>query len=80
MVIRYGNGRTEVLEGGPTAVRLTKSACAAQMRPVDTHKDCVGCPLRSGGFVHDVIPATQIDVMPTRAKIIHFPKVMAAKG
>jgi hypothetical protein len=73
VMIRYGNGRTELLEGGPSGVRLTKSACAAQLRPVDTRKDCVGCPLRSNGFVHDVIPPVQIDVMPARAKIIPFP-------
>src|SRR5512137_163044 len=66
IVIRYGNGRTEVLEGGPGGVRLTKSACAAQMRSVDTHTDCPSCPLRSNGFVHDVIPPAQIDATPAR--------------
>lgn len=78
VMIRYGNGRTELLESGPSGVRLTKSACAAHLRPVDTRKDCVGCPLRSNGFVHEVIPPVQIDVMPSRAKIIPFPK--AARG
>ena len=79
VVIRYGNGRTEVLEGGPAGVRLTKSACAAQMRPVDTHKDCVACPLRGAAFVHEVIPPVRVDAMPARAKVIPFPNVAAGR-
>jgi hypothetical protein len=80
VVIRYGNGRSEVLEGGPSGVRFTKSACAAQMRPVDTHKDCAGCPLRSDGFVHDVIAPAHIDILPARAKVIPFPRMAGGRG
>ena len=79
VVIRYGNGRTEVLEGGPTRVRFTKSACAAQLRPVDTRKDCAGCPLRGDGFVHDVVAPARVDVLPARAKVIPFPKAAMAR-
>jgi hypothetical protein len=74
VLIRYGNGRTEVLEGGQSGVRFTKSACAAQMRSVDVHKDCSGCSLRSEGFIHDVIPPTHVDTRTIRAKVIPFPK------
>jgi hypothetical protein len=80
LVIRYGNGRTEVLESGPSGVHFTKSACAAQMRPVDTRTDCVGCPLRAGGFVRDVIPPSQINVLSPRAKILPFPKAAGAEN
>ena len=72
VVIRYGNGHTEVLEAGPGGVRFAKSACAALLRPVDTHSDCTTCPLRSDGFVRDVIPALRIDATPVRAKVIPF--------
>jgi hypothetical protein len=80
VIIRYGNGRSEVLEGGPSGVRFTKSACAAQMRTIDTHRDCVGCPLRSNGFVRNVIPPAQIELLPARAKIIRFPSPAAGRA
>ncbi len=79
VVIRYGNGRTEVLKSGPGGVRFTKSACAAQMRAIDTRTDCAGCPLRSDGFVREAIPLTHLDP-PARAKVIPFPKAAAAGG
>jgi hypothetical protein len=80
VVIRYGNGKTEVLEAAPSGVRFTKSACAAQLRPVDTRTDCVGCPLRSNGFVHDVVPAVQVESSPLRAKIVAFPRAASGRG
>lgn len=72
IVIRYGNGRSEVLEGSPAAVRFTKSACAAQMRPVDTHRDCSGCTLRSSGFVHSIAPSVHAGGLSVRAKVLPF--------
>ena len=80
VVIRYGNGRTEVLEGSPAGVRFSKSACAALLRPVDTQRDCTTCPLRSNGFVRAVIPAARIDAAPVRAKVIPFPFAKAVGG
>jgi hypothetical protein len=74
IIIRYGNGRSEVMDLGPGGVRFTKSACAAQMRPVDTRKDCAGCPLRSDGFAHDVLPPAQVSTVPARATVIAFPR------
>ncbi len=74
VVIRYGNGRTEVLETGPAAVRFVKSACAAMLRPIDIRTDCAGCPLRTDGFVREVIPPLEAAILPVRAKIIPFPK------
>jgi hypothetical protein len=80
VLLRYGNGRTEVLESGPAAVHFSKAACAAQMRSIDVHSDCVGCPLRTQGFVHQVIPAVHAEALPTRAKIIPFRPSAAARG
>lgn len=76
VVIRYGNGRTEVLESGPAGVRFSKAACAALLRPVDTRSDCADCPLRSDGFVHDVLPPLRLDAQPVRAKVIPFRKAV----
>ncbi len=79
VVIRYGNGRSELLEGSAGGVRFTKSACAAQMRPVDTRRDCLACPLRSDGFVHNVIPPAHMESIPARAKVIPFRKLTSGR-
>jgi len=73
VVIRYGNGRTEVLETGPAGVSFVKAACAALLRPIDTRADCAGCLLRTEGFARELIPATELPAMPGRARIIPFP-------
>ena len=78
VVIRYGNGKTDMLESSPSAIRFARSACAAQLRPVDTRTDCTSCPLRSDGFVHSVIPPMRVDVAPVRAKVIPFRSLAAA--
>lgn len=80
VVVRYGNGRSEVLDRGAQGVRLTKSACAVQLRTVDTRHDCNGCALRSEGFVRSIIPPSHVDVLPARAKVIPFPKTAGARG
>lgn len=79
VVIRYGNGKTDVLDSEQTGIRFAKSACAAQLRPVDTRTDCAACPLRSDGFVHSVTPPIRIDAPPARARIIPF-RALAAAG
>lgn len=73
LTIRYGNGRTEVLEARPAGVHFVKAACSALMKPVDVHRDCSGCLLRKEGFVRDVIVAAQVDVVPAAPKVIPFP-------
>ncbi len=75
VVIRYGNGRSEVLEARPEALRFLKAACATLLRPIDTAFDCATCPLRTGGFVQDAIPAAVLEAMPRRAKVLSFPSV-----
>jgi len=79
IVIRYGNGKTDMLDSGPSAIRFVKAACAAQLRPVDTRTDCASCPLRSDGFVHSVLPSPRVDVAPARAKVIPFRVASAAR-
>lgn len=78
IIIRYGNGKTGVLESGGTGVRFAKSACAAQLRPVDTRADCTACPLRSDGFVHSVLPPLRIDAAPVHARVIPLRAVAEA--
>jgi hypothetical protein len=72
IIIRYGNGRSEVLEGSPAAVRFSKSACAAQMKPVDVYHDCSACTLRSAGFVHSLVSAARAEAPSAHAKVLPF--------
>ena len=50
LLIRYGNGRTEVLDGGTAGVRFTKSACAAQMRSDRHAYRLCGLPVAQRGL------------------------------
>jgi hypothetical protein len=73
IILRYGNGRSEILEARPAGVRFTKAACAAQLRSIEPRQDCAGCPMRGEAFVRQVVPPAQVEVTPVRAKIIQFP-------
>jgi hypothetical protein len=80
IVLRYGNGRSEILEGGPAGVHFTKSACAAQLRQVEPHRDCAGCPMRGEAFVRQVLPPVRTDTAAIRAKVIPFPSRLSERG
>jgi len=80
IVLRYGNGRTEVLEGGPAGVHFTKAACAAQLRSIDPRTDCAGCPMRGEAFVRQVVPPAHVEPASVRAKVIPFPVALSAKA
>ena len=45
LVVRF-NGRTEVWNDEPPALRFEQAACAAQVRPIASPAACAGCPLR----------------------------------
>jgi hypothetical protein len=47
IIVRYGNGRSEVLEGEPSGVRMQKAACAALAVQVSGPQMCVGCALHA---------------------------------
>jgi len=47
ILVRFGNGRTEVWEGEPAGARLQRAACAELRVPVSGPQMCAVCGLRS---------------------------------
>jgi hypothetical protein len=47
IIVRYGNGRSEVWPGEPAGVHMQRAACAAICLPVAGPEACAGCHLHS---------------------------------
>src|SRR5512140_3855989 len=47
ILVRFGNGRSEVWEGEPARVHMQKAACAALLVQVSGPQMCVGCALHA---------------------------------
>lgn len=47
LVVRWGNGKTEVWDDfAQASLTLTRAACAEQVTPITSVNDCAGCTLR----------------------------------
>ncbi len=46
VVVRYGNGKTEIWEDPTPPIALERAACAEKVMPILSPRDCAGCPLR----------------------------------
>jgi len=47
IVVRWGNGKTQVWDDVATqAIALERAACAAKVTPIHSPRDCAGCALR----------------------------------
>lgn len=68
IVVRYGNGRSQVWPAEPPRVRLERGACSLCVAPVTRPEDCAGCALR--------VPATPDlqDVPAAGARIRRLPE------
>lgn len=45
IIVRFGNGRSEVWKGEPAGVRLQRAACALVSLPISTVNACATCAL-----------------------------------
>jgi hypothetical protein len=46
IIVRWGNGHTEIWDDQPAAVSFLHSACEAKAIPIFSPRDCIGCALR----------------------------------
>ncbi len=46
VIVRYGNGKTEVWQDPTPPLALDRAACAEKVMPIYSPRDCAGCPLR----------------------------------
>lgn len=43
ILVRFGNGASDVWDDDPPAVELVRGACAEKVKPIIGRRDCVGC-------------------------------------
>lgn len=46
VIVRWGNGRTEVWEDNAPTISFDQAACAEKVIPIHSSKDCANCALR----------------------------------
>lgn len=82
ILVRYGNGRSEVWPGEPARVSLAHGACAARVMPVAGPRACTGCALRDPVLApQQVVAAPAVAVTAGRAgRVIPFPTRAASAG
>ena len=61
LIVRYGNGRTEVWEQKTPAIAFKHAACAAKVIPIHSEQDCVGCALHQALVTAETILQTQVE-------------------
>jgi hypothetical protein len=72
IIVHYGNGKTEVWDDRPPALRFNRAACLARVVPIVSGKDCAaGCALHQAAMPQgDEMPAS----VPLPGKVIPFPE------
>ncbi|MCK4472501.1 MAG: hypothetical protein KAW49_12040 [Anaerolineae bacterium] len=84
IVVRYGNGHSEVWNNEPARITFLRAACVAKVAPISDLRQCAACALRTAGEpVLEEIPLPRM-VRPTHrkvargGKVIPFPQRVAA--
>ncbi len=85
IVVRYGNGHSEVWNDEPPRISFLRAACAARIAPISDPRQCAACALRTAGEpVLEEIPLPRVVrqahhevVRPTRRKVARGGKVIA---
>jgi len=77
IVVRYGNGHSEVWNDEPARINFLRAACVAKVAPISDPRQCAACALRTAGEpVLEEIPLPR--KVARRGKVITFPQRVAA--
>ena len=69
IVVRYGNGHSEVWNDEPARISFLRAACIAKIAPISDPRQCAACALRCAEEpVLQEVPMTGV-VRPTRRKV-----------
>jgi len=90
IIVHYGNGKSEVWDARPPAVRFNRAACLARVVPIVSNKECAaGCALHQPRYIAEdemyrgqaaVAKAEEMPVsVPMPGKVIPFPAALAAR-
>jgi hypothetical protein len=76
IVVRYGNGHSEVWNDEPPRITFLRAACAARIAPISDPRQCAACALRTAG--EPVLEEIPLPRVAGRGKVIAFPQRVAA--
>lgn len=69
IVVRYGNGHTEVWNDEPAHISFQRAACVAKIAPISDPRQCAACALRAAGEpVLEEVSLPQV-VRPSRRRV-----------
>jgi len=69
ILVRYGNGRTEIWNDEPPRIEFLHSACAVEVMPIESPRQCAGCVLRCPAMAEEVEQERALQP----AQVIPFP-------
>ena len=77
IVVRYGNGHSEVWNNEPARITFLRAACVAKVAPISDPRQCAACALRTASEpVLEEIPLPR--KVARGGKVIVFPQRVAA--
>ena len=76
IVVRYGNGHSEVWNNEPPRITFLRAACVAKVAPISDLRQCAACALRS--VAEPVLEEVLLPQVARRGKVIPFPQRVAA--
>ena len=80
IVVRYVNGRTEVWNDEPPSVSFLHAACAANVAPISSPRECAACSLRLTTLPQPQVREKVARRKPREGKVVPFPQPAAATG
>jgi hypothetical protein len=59
VIVRWGNGKTEIWEDDAPSISMQRAACAEKVIPIHSPRDCAGCTLRQPLVLADSIQTAE---------------------
>jgi len=75
IVVRYGNGHSEVWGDEPPRISFLRAACVAKIAPISDSRQCAACALRTVG--EPVLEEIPLPRVARGGKVIAFPQRVA---
>jgi len=72
ILVRYGNGHSEVWGDEPAKISFLRAACVAKVAPISDPRQCAACALR--GIGEPVIEEVPLPRVASGGKVIAFPQ------
>lgn len=72
IMVRYGNGHTEMWNDEPARLSFLRAACAARIAPISDHRQCAACALRTAR--ESVLEEISRPQAAAGGKVIPFPQ------